>query len=303
MISMHKIQNTIFYNHLHSGDVHLSRSLVRYAIKNIDSQKFYYCHPNRPEVLKDMPQVTYLYGEIPEPMAYDGWTLKGRDLWCNTWYSAYHKQEYQGCTMQTLFNIFRRGLRETVGIELPLSPVDYLPEIDFNHIDLYGHIAKRFFGTIRPELEYKIMISNCDCLSGQSDNFNFNPIIEYLADAFRCANFYITNKETRDVKETISRNNVFYMSDIIQQEGCDLNEISYLSTFCNMIIGRGSGPQTFSITKRNLNDPDKIFVFLTKEDFGVAEKVSAKISKYENFKISQVPIILKNEIKRGLSKW
>jgi hypothetical protein len=93
------------------------------------------------------------------------------------------------------------------------------------------------------------------------------------------------------------------MSDIIQQEGCDLNEISYLSTFCNMIIGRGSGPQTFSITKRNLNDPDKIFVFLTKEDFGVAEKVSAKISKYENFKISQVPIILKNEIKRGLSKW
>jgi hypothetical protein len=44
-----------------------------------------------------------------------------------------------------------------------------------------------------------------------------------------------------------------YFTDLIQERiGSDLNEISYLSTYCDAIVGRNSGPFLFTNTKENL---------------------------------------------------
>jgi hypothetical protein len=53
--------------------------------------------------------------------------------------------------------------------------------------------------------------------------------------------------------------NVVFTNDIIKSNECDLNEISYLSTFCDIIVGRNSGPFCFASTKNNLKDPNKTF--------------------------------------------
>jgi hypothetical protein len=56
-----------------------------------------------------------------------------------------------------------------------------------------------------------------------------------------------------------------FASEIIKKEnGSDLNEISYLSTKCNVIIGRASGPFTFAINRQNIEDPNKILLSFSK---------------------------------------
>ncbi len=108
----------------------------------------------------------------------------------------------------------------------------------------------------------------------------------------------------RDISNQL--NNVLLASDII---GCynNLNEISYLSKFCNIIIGKCSGPYTYSQTKDTLNNPQKKFIFncynlnfgvisdncvcdrvwITKDDDNfIYEKIKEEISKLNrlNFK-------------------
>jgi hypothetical protein len=56
----------------------------------------------------------------------------------------------------------------------------------------------------------------------------------------------------------VKASNVFQVRDILGDcGGCDLNEISYISQFCHTIMGRYSGPHTFTYTKNNLLNTDK----------------------------------------------
>jgi hypothetical protein len=85
--------------------------------------------------------------------------------------------------------------------------------------------------------------------------FDFNPIISILADTFPEVTFYISNKSN------VEKKNVVYVSDLLGEcGGCDLNEISYLSTKCDVSIGRYSGPHTFTYVKENLMNPDMKFI-------------------------------------------
>ena len=102
-----------------------------------------------------------------------------------------------------------------------------------------------------------MIVANGDSLSYQSGNFDFNYVIDKLADDFPHIDFLLTDNSKRVEKE-----NVLYTSDVINCEGGDLNEISYLSTFCDTIIGKASGPYTFTIVKKNLNDIGKTYIFL-----------------------------------------
>jgi hypothetical protein len=100
----------------------------------------------------------------------------------------------------------------------------------------------------------KILFSNGPCLSGQCDyTGDMSPIIEIIAENNPNKTFIATHPFD------CSLDNVVFTSDIIKSNQCDLNEISYLSTFCDIIVGRNSGPFCFASTKNNLKDPNKIF--------------------------------------------
>ena len=86
-----------------------------------------------------------------------------------------------------------------------------------------------------------------DCLV----HFSFDDIIENLSNEYKEINFLVTNDSL------ISNDNVFYTKNIIGLEK-DLFEISYLSTFCDVIIGRSSGPHSFSYIKDNFFNKKKI---------------------------------------------
>ena len=98
------------------------------------------------------------------------------------------------------------------------------------------------------------MVSNGEVLSGQSENFDFTPIIKYLSEKFPNVEFILTHKSN------VSQKNVHYTSDIIQIPECDLNEISYLSLKCDVTIGRASGPIGFTHVKENFNNKKMLMI-------------------------------------------
>jgi hypothetical protein len=79
------------------------------------------------------------------------------------------------------------------------------------------------------------------------------PIIISLATKYPTHTFICTHRINT------SCNNIKFTEDIIKVEGCDLNEIGYLSTFCDIIIGRNSGPFCFSTNTENINNSNTIF--------------------------------------------
>lgn len=289
------LDEIICYNNYHNGDLHVSRTLIRFVIENIPARQYTYYHNNSFKVLQDIPQLKQKKYNLPEEFNYRGWVLENNILFLNSWYNAYNQQEFKGCSIQTLFNIFRRGLKETINFDLPGEPINYIPEIDgfcYTHEPITNWLNTNDYEML---LKNKILISNCDVLSGQSENFDFNLIISYLADTFPSIVFIVTNING----EKLNKHNLYYFQDIIKVDGCNLNEIALLSNFTPIIVGRSSGPDTFALLKRNLFDEKKVFICFSHETFGVlGENIKARFVSSQNYSIGSVTAVIEKEIRR-----
>ena len=172
-----------------------------------------------------------------------------------------------------------------------MEPIEYyIPSIDFNYIEKEN--INTFLSLYKNKL--KILVSNGKTLSGQAFNFDFNPILSELSEKYKDVVFIATDDSNKILKE-----NLYYTRDIINLN-CDLNEIAYLSTFCDIIIGRSSGPYSFTHIKENINNCDKIFVCFTKTKIDSAFFYSNKCQYIWNNSDNQNDIV--NIIKETLNK-
>jgi hypothetical protein len=285
------IEKIILYNSYHNGDIFVSRNLVKFTIENISSKEYTYIHLNSSKLLQDIPKLKHIREYPPENIKYSGWKRDENNvLWFNTWYNSYNQQEFGGCTIQTLFNIFKRGLKENLDFDLPGEPIDYLPTIDFNYFDI-----SKIDNFLSFDPREKVLISNCDVLSGQSENFDFNPIIDYISDIFPQICFIITNYMNNKL---VVKQNIYYFESLIKDD--NLNEISYLSKFCKILIGRNSGPHTFCFIKENLMDKDKTFVCISHENFGIVGSVNAEMVCFQNYNIGKISSLIEETIRKKL---
>ncbi|MGI0058661.1 MAG: hypothetical protein ACREBJ_02735, partial [Nitrosotalea sp.] len=95
----------------------------------------------------------------------------------------------------------------------------------------------------------KIFVSNGISLSGQATNFPMSPIIIDLAKAHQDKIFILSNQ---DINQALPPN-VIYSKDIIQKpQGSDLNENSFITTHCDVIVGRASGAFSYAWTQQNM---------------------------------------------------
>jgi hypothetical protein len=127
----------------------------------------------------------------------------------------------------------------------------YIPEIDYSKFEI-ENVDKY----IKNNEKFKILICNGDVLSAQS-NILLDSIINKLSDIYPNIDFILTKKID------IVKDNILFTNNLINCNLPDLNEISYLSTFCNIIIGRASGPYCYTLTKHNFNDFNKTFIAIT----------------------------------------
>jgi hypothetical protein len=165
--------------------------------------------------------------------------------------SPYQNFPFPGCNFENYVGI---AVELSKLYNLPrFQSIEYfLPEVDFDKLP-----TKDFMDEVMYEQGqfYKKIILFCNghVRSGQSENFDFTPVIERLSTEYPNYLFLTTQKiET-------SKTNILHTSSITNISP-DLLEISYLSTLCDVIVGRGSGPYTLSQNKQNLLNPNKKFV-------------------------------------------
>lgn len=249
--------NVIFFNHFHNGDIHLSRGFVKCIADFFTREGFdcFYFHKNDPELLKDIKNLHHISKcDLKSEKILS--KIEDDTIYLSTWYGAksFDFINKFGITFNCLYHIFESHVQT------------YLP----NYLDEFISLDKKM---LFPDVDYscyniscvnnwilrdnrkKILISNGLPLSGQSYVVDFDLIIDKLSEQFSDFLFIPTNKTN------VKKENVITSSEIIGKAGCnDLNENSYLSTFCDIIVGRWSGTYSFSFTRHNLFYRDCTFI-------------------------------------------
>jgi len=245
----------VFFNHYHRGDLHTHKEFIRQLQQELPDFDFEYLHNNPAKLIEDLGISTTGTPEHlnnKEPYYYDG-----NELYINTWvgcdWDIFCK--HGGINMHTLYeqweNIFNTiNSVFDKNIQLKTSKEEYLPRIDYttlntSSIDTYVNSNK----------QKKVLICNNVPHSNQSFVSDMKDIINDLAFKNIGIDFICTNKFASEEE------NVIFTTDIIDtDDGIDLREISYLSTKCDIIVGKNSGPYVFCETYDNFMDKNKTFI-------------------------------------------
>lgn len=244
------MKKVIFVNLFHNGDIHCSREFIKH-FKSVYTGEVSYCHFNDKKTTQDL-NINYIH---PSSFGFsvDSSTIpfieeREDSILVNTWVGADDRKYLymHGCTLDTNYvlwtDIYAR-LSKMLNINITINDKQsYIPTLDYSIINK-SPIDDFFASTGN---KHNIFIVTSNVCSGQSHNFDFKPIVEYLAMRFPEKNFIISNEMNTHFNNIIYAKNISRTSD-----KCDLIENSYISTKCNAIIGRGSGSFCYSIVKEN----------------------------------------------------
>lgn len=256
------MKKIVFFNYAHKGDIFLSRAFIQHIMQCIDVE-FYYSHYWGEYLLKDL-DLTYIpLDKIPKVQHNNEHAsnfLVGDTAYINTWIGKYASEITPGyceCTLDTLYSLVYPQvfsfLSSNFNMNLTLKDkIEYLAcEVDFINFN-----TKSVNEFVKSEKNKKILFCNGPSLSRQcSYSGDLKETIEKISILYPDILFITTHKIESHIK------NIVYTGDIIGNESQDLYEISYLSKFCDLIIGRYSGTFIWAnAIKDNMFDENKKFL-------------------------------------------
>lgn len=271
----------IFFNHFHRGDLFTHKEFIRQIKNKVPDLSLQYWHFNHPKCNLDLDiPLTNFPKDLNTTQRF---YLGEREMYVNTWIGCYG-EIFTRCGGVNLFslteswaNIFSI-INDHLGTKLVINPNKeiYLPRINYDRFNL-GSIIEY----IRKSRGRKrVLFCNGAPMSNQSFPGNLSGDIHALAANHKNVDFICTEKFpaleenilfTDDIiadKEEYSFRTPWYNGAI---NNCDVNEISYLSTHCDAIIGKNSGPFVFCETRDNYMDPEKTIVSFSR---GAQESMS-----------------------------
>jgi hypothetical protein len=230
-----------FFNLFHNGDLHSGREFVKDVILKLNSEDNFYYHSNSNNVLADIDVKFVNVSNSNKPLnMYELYYEDSDNIYINTWYNPHFGHKHYGCTIEALYYNFNIVYEK---LNIPLHNIeDYIPTINYNKYHI-GNVDDFFKNS---KFSKYVFISNGNTKSGQSNNENLENKVENLSTQHSDYLFILSDKNN------INKENVVFSRDIIKSSGCDLNENSYISTKCDVIIGRESGPFFFSYVKENV---------------------------------------------------
>ena len=248
-----------FFNHYHNGDLISSKSFITEIMSKINT-KYYYRHCMNQKVLSDL-DIEYV-GIPIHPMS-DKIIEDENIVYVNTWIGSYFENdEFCGdVSLLGIHNMFGKvygTLNKIFDANLKLNDhINYFPKINYSKFN-----TSNIDSYLKDDVNTKILFCNGEPLSGQCTyTGDMKEIIENEAQTHPNKTFITTKKINSNI------DNIKFTGDIINSiDKCDLNEISYLSTFCNLIIGRNSGPHCFTMVDDNLKNKEKTFYSFSSYD-------------------------------------
>jgi len=255
-----KINKLVFFNHYRNGDCFINRNYVRDIIDQIGIDQVYYAHNNHTTITQDLP-VTHIrtdnLGSKIHQAIKIGYDQQENTLYINTWVGA-TVPKYFNWGQHANFIILEKIWQEyyqALGLEFRGDYTNYLPGMNFDKYDLtivnhwLDHNSHRPF----------ILVCNGQQQSDQSDLGNMENIIPVIAEKYPDRIFLVCDK-LKFVRE-----NVYYADDIFNSPVGNLPYITYLSQYADIIVGKNSGPFSFSHLDKNLNNPNKTFLCFSKD--------------------------------------
>lgn len=260
-----------FFNHYHNGDLLATKEFVRELMQKVPAE-YYYMNHKHPKVLGDLPASRVFLSDLAmqgiQQNAKFAFIEKDNTLMVNTWIGAYidniaNKADLpfkipapnltsEGINWKTYHGIWKyifSVISVIIERQITLSgnPQDYAHSID------YTKFACRFE---LPQRDKLVLFSNGLVESGQNHiNDDMSQHITHFANQYPNYKFICTRKFNK------TQENILFVEDLVQNsEGCDLNEIACISEYCDVVIGRNSGPFLFTNTKANLSNPNKKFL-------------------------------------------
>lgn len=266
------LDKLIFYCHFGSGDIFESREFVKEIASIIPAKECYYAHGKSLRLLLDIPNLKYTQLTSMMNVRMPFIKMDENVLMINTWIGRGRGYVLPGigCTVEALYRMYNDTLLALHYRKLDKPIMNYIPSISYAYYKVDG--INRFVSTNRR----KILIDNGEVTSKQAYNFDFFPIIERLVIKYPKIDFVVTHKIN------LIESNLFATDEIIGSNVCDLNEISYLSLFCDTLIGRNSGPHVFAQVKENWMDETKALLSFTytKEGASFVLNQPVKMGKY-----------------------
>lgn len=262
------IHTICFFNHWHNGDVFSGKGYMQDIIRQLPNMKFQHAQLNNLKSMRDLKcehiHVDQLPREVHSQVRYID--LNGV-MYINTWVGCYGNAVIpvgeQHANWRSLFVMWKHimeMLQITMAPELKVPGaygqtdlVQYIPETDWSCYDIQP--ALKFLG------QHNRLALFCNGLvrSTQSHIGLMEDAIQELCHNFPDISFVCTSKF-----EHANVPNLYFTDDIFAGvQGGDINEIAYLSTRCEMIVGKNSGPFMFTHVKENILDPNKAFFSLS----------------------------------------
>lgn len=245
-----------------NGDVFLSRNFVKAIMTENPEHTYSYAVSKSFDIYKDIPNLTCMtwehFTKTYGTRLGANWHMHDENtmilpIWyvsCDGLYFA------KGTHIDTYNNMFikesaRVGLKFSLNIYTDVKPL--LPTIDFNYVNKQDIDAT--LDPLKVKFRKFVLFCNNLPLSGQCAPTSLASAVNGLAQRKPDYLFIVTNKD-----DAISpRDNIVFLNDIAKRE-YDLIECGYISTKCNFVIGRGSGPSVFTLLKENFDRGDIKFI-------------------------------------------
>lgn len=250
------ISKIIFYNQWRNGDCFLPKQYVRDIVNRHPFIEFQFAHNNHPNIVSDLPLKHITLSEIPQfPMPMRMHSIPNSSgehtLYINTWVGCFifgadalmgekdHANFYLLHKMWTKFY-------DVLGISMVGNYTHFLPEIKWDTFDLTEQ--KEYLKKI--EGKRLIFFSNGKQQSEQSSMGNMQEIIRTIAEEFKDIEFYVTDPVNFEADNVT----------VCNHETGVLNQLAYITTKAELIVGKNSGPFTYAHNKDNINNYKKTFM-------------------------------------------
>lgn len=241
----------VLYNGCNNGDVHVARSYIQDIANKYSGEVYYAIKPSfSSPLLSDISNIKqyFVSEEFMRDILHQSIVIQNDITYINTWFcqldGKYFKQtQTENCNFTILYAIFT-DVYKHLSLELD-EYLNYIPKIDFQNLELDEQ--KRLIDQTS-KFKSRILICSSDVKSGQAPNFDFTIPVDLLSAKYKDCCFLLTR--SLDIKK----------ENVIDISHYSLNQIAYISQYCNVIVGRSSGPYVFSIIKENVFDETKTFV-------------------------------------------
>jgi hypothetical protein len=241
------MKELILYNHFHNGDIFYSRMITQALSKHYDIT---FLHKLTPVLFEDNSEIKELSKNID--LTLNLHTSSPENGFVNTWIGQYNMKyvNMNNCSFRSNY-ILLTDICKILNIEVPTEE-EVLPVVNYEKVNNINNVIKDV-DELKTKYEKLIFISTGPVHSAQSSNFDFTPIIRHISLLYKNYCFIVTTDMTN------MNENVINASKLTQKTP-DLLLLSYISTKCDVIIGRSSGPYCFTHVKENLLNPNKTFI-------------------------------------------